>query len=212
VRLPIERRKLALKDLEPFIGNPAQLQRGRPLDQFGGMRPREVLANWLLCATLNAMDGRQLAFSTGGDGIIWDKAAGEIFPTEHTMVSRFNLRAGADLQTLILEAIEKKRTKGFEAYASGMTLVVFLFDLDGQEWFPNLVAKALPNPLHFATVWAVSFSERTADGRFVYAVTHLDVSKGDAPIFRVHISKDFDSWEVDGLVRDESGTWMVCRP
>jgi Ni,Fe-hydrogenase III small subunit len=32
----------ALKELEPFIRNPEQLQTGKPLKQFGGLRPREL--------------------------------------------------------------------------------------------------------------------------------------------------------------------------
>lgn len=190
--------KLALKDLEQFVKNPVLLQTGRPLKQFGNMLPREVLANWLLCATVNAVERRQLVFSsdpTGGDGIIWDKTAHEIFPTEHVMVPRLSALNGADAQTLILEAIQQKRTKGGAAYASGKTLIVFL-DADGGEWFPNRVARELPDPLHFATVWVVGLQERTDDGEYIYVVTHLDVSNGNAPAFRVRIAKDFDTWEV----------------
>jgi hypothetical protein len=189
--------KLALKELEPFVKNATLLQTGRPLKQFGNMLPREVLANWLLCATVNAVKGRQLTFSSdpiGGDGIIRDEATNDIFPTEHTMVSPFNLREGADAQTLILEAIEKKRAMG-EPYASGKTLIVFL-DAAVGEGFPNRVARALPDPLYFATVWVVGFQERTEDGEYIYTVTNLDVSEGDAPAFRVRITKDFDDWEV----------------
>jgi hypothetical protein len=68
--------KLALKSLEQFIRNPSLLQTGRPLKQFGDMLPRELLANWLLCATVNAVEGRQLVFSSdpiGGDGVIRKK-------------------------------------------------------------------------------------------------------------------------------------------
>jgi hypothetical protein len=193
--------QLALKDLEQFVRNPALLQTGRPLKQFGGMLPREILANWLLCATVNAVEGRRLVFSsdpTGGDGIIRDEATCELFLTEHTMVSPFNLREGADAQTLILEAIEKKRAKG-EPYASKTTLVVYL-DADAGVWFPNSVARVLPDPLHFATVWVASFLKRTDDGEYTYGVTHLDVSKGeDAPAFLVRIAKVFDGWEVVGV-------------
>jgi hypothetical protein len=114
------------------------------------------------------------------------------------MVARSSARQGAGAQTLILKAIEKKRKKAGAAYASGKTLVVFL-DLDGAEWFPNRVAKELPDPLHFATVWVVCFLKRTDDGEYIYGVTHLDVSKGDAPTFLVRIAKDFDSWEVVGV-------------
>ena len=191
---------LALKELEQFVRNPALLRTGRPLQQFGGMLPREVLANWLLCATVNAVEGRQLVFSsdpTGGDGIIREEATCEIFPIERTMVSTFNQRDGADAETLILEAIDKKQAKG-EPYASGKTLVVFL-DADAGEWFPNHVAKELPDPLHFATVWVVCFLKRTDDGVYIYGVTHLDVSNGNAPTFLVRIAKDFDDWEVEDL-------------
>jgi hypothetical protein len=193
--------KLALKDLEQFVRKPALLQTGRPLKRFGNMLPREVLANWLLCATVNAVEGRKLVFSSdpiGGDGIIRDKATHELFPTEHVLVPRLSSREGADAQTLILEAIKQKRTKGGAAYASGKTLVVFL-DVEGGEWFPNRVARALPVPLHFATVWVVCFLKRTDDGQYIYGVTHLDVSKGDAPTFLVSITKAFEAWNVVGV-------------
>lgn len=192
--------KIALKELEPFVKNAALLQTGRPLTQFGNMLPREVLANWLLCATVKAVKGRQLTFSSdpiGGDGIIRDEATNDIFPTEHTMVSPFNLREGADAQTLIFEAIQKKRAMG-EPYASGKTLIVFL-DAAVGEWFPNRVARALPDPLYFATVWVVGFQERTDDCEYIYVITNLDVSKGDAPAFRVRITKNFDAWYVEDV-------------
>jgi hypothetical protein len=192
--------ELALKELEQFVKNPALLQTGRPLKQLGDMLPREAFANWLLCATANAIDKRQLVFSndpTGGDGIIREAATSELFPIEHTMVSPFNLRDGADAQTLILEAIQKKQTLG-KSYGSGKTLVV-LIEADAGEWFPNRVARALPNPLHFATVWVLGFLKKGADGQYIYGVTHLDMSGGDAPTFLVRIGKDFDSWEVEGV-------------
>jgi hypothetical protein len=188
--------KLALKELEPFVKSGRLLQIGRPLKQFGGMLPREVLANWLLCATVNAVEGRQLTFSSdpiGGDGIIRGKATDDIFPTEHTMVSRFNAREGADAQKLILGAIEKKRAIG-EPYASGKTLIVFL-DAEAGEWSPNRVARALPDPLQFATVWVVSL-QKVEDGEYIYIVTNLELSDGDAPTFCVRIAKDFDAWDV----------------
>jgi hypothetical protein len=40
---------MALKELEPFIRNGEHLQTGKPFEKFGGMRSREILANWLLC-------------------------------------------------------------------------------------------------------------------------------------------------------------------
>lgn len=83
--------KIALKELEPFIRDGRQVQNGKPFRNFGRMLPREAIANWLLCATANAIDGRQLTFAStddpiGGDGIIVDQMTDEDFPTEHVMV------------------------------------------------------------------------------------------------------------------------------
>jgi hypothetical protein len=92
--------KSALKDLEPFIRKPEQLQTGRPFAQFGNMRPREMLANWLLCATIEAIDHRQLIFHgcshpIGGDGVIEDVATSQTWPTEHVYVSQYSTGADA---------------------------------------------------------------------------------------------------------------------
>jgi hypothetical protein len=89
------------------------------------MRPREMLANWLLCATFEAIEGRELMFysdSIGGDGIIRDEATGETWPTEHVYVSQYS--TGADAKALILDAIKHKQAGG-AAYASGKILVCF---------------------------------------------------------------------------------------
>jgi hypothetical protein len=40
--------KLALKELEPLIRNGRHLATGRRFKEFGGMRSREILANWLI--------------------------------------------------------------------------------------------------------------------------------------------------------------------
>jgi hypothetical protein len=208
VDLPVRRfrsMEVALKTLEPYIRNHANhLQTGRPFQNFGDMRSREALANWLLCATINAVEPqRQLSFVNTddlirGDGIIHDETSGEIFPTEHVMVPS---QQTGDAQALILKAINDKRNKGDAAYASGMTLVVFVNASTG-EWFPNKVARALPDPLYFETVWVVSLQRVEGNGSYVYGVTHLDVSQGGAPAFLVHISPDFDAWEViDPTVR-----------
>lgn len=109
------------------------IQNGKPFRNFGGMLPREAVVNWLLCATANAIDGRQLTFVStddpiGGDGIIVDETTGEDFPTEHVMVPV--QQSGADAEELILKAIDSKRNKGGASYASGKTLVVLLNIID----------------------------------------------------------------------------------
>jgi hypothetical protein len=187
----------ALKEIEPFVRDGAHLQTGKPFKQLGGMLSREVLANWLLCATLNAVDQRLLMFSSdpvGSDGIIQDGETGQTWPTEHVLVPRQSADGGLDAKALILNAIEQKRTKGGAAYASGKTLVVFL-DAGAGEWYPNKVARELPSPLHFDAVWVVGL-QRVEDGAYIYGVTLLDMSSGNAPTYLVRVSNNFDSWEV----------------
>jgi hypothetical protein len=192
--------EIALKEMEPFVKNGAHLQTGKPFKQLNGMRSREVLANWLLCATINAVDKRELMFSSdpiGSDGIIQDGATGQTWPTEHVLVPRQSAADGLDAKALILNAIEQKRGRGGAAYASGKTLVVLL-DASAGEWFPNKVARELPNPLHFAAVWVVGL-QKVEDGAYIYGVTLLDMSGGNAPTYVVRISSSFDSWEVTDL-------------
>jgi hypothetical protein len=57
MKYPVKRFKdpaVALKELEPFVRNGEHLQTGKPFDNFGGMRSREILANWLVCVSANA--------------------------------------------------------------------------------------------------------------------------------------------------------------
>jgi hypothetical protein len=186
----------ALKDLEPFIRNGEHLQTGRPFESFGRMLSREILANWLLCVATNSTDNRDLTFSSdpvGGDGIICDSVSGDTWPTEHVMVPRLRPGETGEAETLILEAIEHKRSKG-AAYATGKTLVVFL-EAGAGIWFPNRVARQLPDPLLFAVVWVVGLQGVEA-GDYTYNVTCLDISGGEAPAFHVRIGKDFDTWTV----------------
>ncbi|QQO20235.1 hypothetical protein JJB98_10065 [Bradyrhizobium diazoefficiens] len=189
--------KIALKELEPFIRDGRQVQNGKPFRNFGRMLPREAIANWLLCATANAIDGRQLTFAStddpiGGDGIIVDQMTDEDFPTEHVMVP---VQQSGDAEALILKAIDHKRNKGADAYASGKTLVVFL-NAGAGHFFPNRLARALPTPLRFASVWVISLQRVDQDGAYIYGVTLLDVANGDAPALLVRISSTFDAWEV----------------
>jgi hypothetical protein len=67
MKYPITRFKsmeVALKEMEPFVRNAVHLQSGKAFKQLGGIRSREVLANWLLSATINAIDNRELMFSS----------------------------------------------------------------------------------------------------------------------------------------------------
>ena len=75
---------VALRTLGHYIKDATHLQTGKPFQNFGDMRSREAVANWLLCATANAIDGRNLSVAStndaiGGDGIIHDEDTGESF-------------------------------------------------------------------------------------------------------------------------------------
>lgn len=194
----------ALKQLEPFIRDARYLRTGKPLQEFYGLRPREIWANWLLCAVLNfenQQEDRFTFFSTtdpiGGDGVIYDTLTGNTFPTEHVFVGPKGLRGASTANTaeaLLLAAVEQKQKKGQDAYASGKTLVVFL-NSEGGHWFPNVVSTQLHKPLYFADVWALSLRyENTSE--YLYDVARLDLSEGNAPTWRIRILKTFDAWEV----------------
>jgi len=206
VRYPVTRFKslrLCLRELEPFIRNGQHLETGKPFKRFGGLRSRELLANWLLCVALNSVThADRLTFLSdplGGDGIIYDTMTEETWPTEHVLVPR---PRGADgesvaLESRILKAVARKQSKGGAGYASGKTLVVLLNAGGSKPWVPNKVAKQLP-ALDFASVWVAGLQAIEA-GEYVYNVTRLDLRQGNAPVWRVRIGKGFDAWKVELL-------------
>jgi hypothetical protein len=190
--------KVALKEIEPMVRDPRHLQIGKSLKKFGDMRPREMLANWLLCATFETIENRELMFYSdpiGGDGIIRDEATGDTWQTEHVYVSQHS--TGPDAKTLILDAISHKQSNG-AMYCRGKTLVVFLDTPVAGNWFPNEVAKALRSPLLFGAVWVIGFST-VQEGSYVYNLTLLDVADGNAPAFLLRIAPDFDAWQVEQI-------------
>jgi hypothetical protein len=203
MKYPIVRFKslrVALNEIAKFVRDPRHLQTGKPVKKFGGLRPRELLANWLVCAAFNEECGSpdRLTFTTdptGGDGILLNIETDATFTTEHVIVPAARKGKTANVEERILSAIEAKKKKGESAYASGKTLVVFLNDGSGGAWKPNRVAKALPNPLHFAVVWVVGLHAHDAkSGEYVYGVAQLTLDNGNAPTFMIRIAADFDSW------------------
>lgn len=196
---------ICLKELEPFVRHGEHLQSGKPFAKLDGMRSREVLANWLICAALNFDYGSdRMSFTsdpTGGDGVLHDSQTQMTWPTEHVMVRRpLSPREKAtpkSVQTEILEAVALKQAKGGAAYASGKQLVVFL-DSGSGEWKPNKVARALPHPLLFVDAWVVGLHGPVTD-QYAYDVAKLDLSNGDAPIWLVRIAAAFDHWTVQRI-------------
>jgi len=190
--------EVCLKELEPFIRDGAHLQTGKPFVRFDGLRSRELLANWLLCVAVNSTtQPNRLNFTsdpTGGDGIIIDITTGETWQTEHVLVPGGQFAHDGSIDAQILEAVESKQNKGGRAYASGKTLVVFL-NSGGGEWFPTKVARQLPK-VDFEAVWVVGLQSANT-GEYLYSVTRLDLSRGQAPAWLVRIANDFTSWIVE---------------
>lgn len=192
--------QLALKELAPFIRDGEHLQTGRPFASFGGLRSREMLANWLLCEAVNSTTSPgRLTFAgthdpTGGDGVIFDTVTGSGIPTEHVLVPRQEGGPDVDIEQAILTKIEQKHLKGGTAYGSGKTLVVFR-EAAGKPWLPKRVAEQLPQDLAFEAVWVVGL-QLVDDGSYVYDVTRLDLSLGAPPVWSIRIAPDFTAWQV----------------
>jgi hypothetical protein len=194
---------LGLKELEKFIRDRRQLYNGRPLEGLGGMLPREAVVNWLLCAAISYERGEPYCFTSdpnGGDGIIYDPVADRPWPTEHTLVVLADRKESRDVDTLILDAVQAKESKGGAAYAKGKTLIVFL-DAGLGEWKPNVVARKLPSG-NFSNVWVVGLNGPVEGGQYTYGVTCIRTGldpANDAPIWLVRIHETFESWEVERL-------------
>ena len=190
--------EVCLKELEPFIRSGEHLQTGKPFGRFGGLRSRELLANWLLCVAVNhALQEDRFTFTSdplGGDGVIYDNATEETYRTEHVLVPSARGGGTQGAEELVLDAIKLKQGKGGKAYASGKTLVVLL-DAAAGKWHPTKLAQRLPGT-DFEAVWVVGL-QGVEDGEYVYGVTRLDSSHGHAPVWLVRISKDFDGWTVE---------------
>ena len=190
--------EIALSELAPFVRDGRHIVTGRPLRRFGDMRPREILANWFLCAAINSDEPDRLTFTsdpTGGDGVLYENATELTWPTEHVMVPRSRTGKPVNVESAILKAVNAKLAKGGRAYAAGKILLVFL-DANGGSWFPNKVARSLPDPLHFDDVWVIG-REGADEAGHRYTVTQLDTSRGNAPTWRVSIAGDFTSWKAE---------------
>ena len=188
--------KMCLKELKLFICDGQHLETGKPFKRFGGLRSRAILANWLLCVVAsfeqNHEEFKICTDPQGGDGITYNQTKKQAWPTEHILVSQRNKLEQA--QSLILKQIEKKQNKGGAAYASGKTLIVLLNNQCG-EWYPNKLGRSLPH-VDFESVWVVGL-QNVIDGQYDYNVTRLDPN--GCPIWRIHINKNFESWEIEKI-------------
>jgi len=192
--------KIALKDLELIVKNPAYLWNGRDLQNFS-LRPREAWANWLICVVLRHMHKRDITFMEDdkGDGFIVDKEKVVIVPTEH--VSALNIPKGKKLSTgeqRVIDAIDLKIAKGVE-YAKGKLLVVF-FDGAGL-FYRNKIRESIFGRHSFEAVFCVGLLDSNENG-YSYSVTEFRDSFGDQSItHRVEIDEDFTDWKISQVMQ-----------
>lgn len=191
--------QVALKELKPFILNGRQIRTGKQLKRFHNLRPREILANWLLCAAINhsTQPGR-IDFASdprfeGCDGLIVDAVTGQISQTEHVMAFRRDEHADFDGNALILKAIEQKVDRG-PSYAMGKTLVVF--PEGAGEWVPRDVRAAVPASFAFDALWVIGRCS-LRDGEYAYNVVRL--RPGPFTRWRVvlDLRKDDPDWSIE---------------
>jgi hypothetical protein len=168
------------------------------------MLPRELAVNWLIAAVLDhcATNNRFHIMSdpTGGDGLIFDTVTERALWTEHVMViDRVPDDVSSDdPQQKILKCVSEKNNRG-RAYARERHLVILLYRSGNPgPWWPNRLARSLPQPFNFEAVWLACFQRFESADR-IYAVTCLDVSQGHAPIWLVRIDANFDRWAVCAL-------------
>lgn len=192
--------KIALKDLELVVKNPAHLWNGRDMQNFS-LRPREAWANWLICVVLRYMHKRDITFMEDdkGDGFIVDKERIVIVPTEH--VSALNIPKGKKLpsgEQRVIDAIDLKIAKGIE-YAKDKLLVVF-FDGAG-EFYRNKIRENIFERHGFEAVFCVGLLDSNESG-YSYSVTEFRDSFGDQSVtHKVEIDGTFTDWKISQVMQ-----------
>lgn len=188
--------KIALKDMKPGVQQLQPLLTGRDLNNFS-LRPREVWANWLLCAVLQHVQGTDITFGEDeqGDGIFLDKKTGQWVMTEHVSAldnasSTQPLPSG---EARIIEAIDSKIKKGPD-YAKNKYLIVF-FDGAGS-WRRDKVREAINGRHNFMLVFLIGLLTSGKEG-YAYSVTELH--ENSSITFKVHINSSFTDWEIERL-------------
>lgn len=182
-----------LKDLEPYVKNPNFLRRGREFQNFR-MRPREALANWLLCIVFKSYIGKDLTLAEdpdSGDGLILERVGCPVVPfyTEHVFVGHHE---EGDINEVILDKIASKLKRG-PVYTRGRNLIVFSEKVGLVK--AGLLRLTLGNKNDFVSIILVGLERSDKDG-YIYWITRL------SPIpslwsYRIFINWNFDKWRVE---------------
>ena len=114
--------------------------------------------------------------------------------TEHVFIPPTQ-KSASGVEQLIYAATEHKARKG-NHYAIGKDLVIFSEGIG--VWQPNRAARGILRKHGFNSVWVVHL-EKGDDSGYTYFVSLLDVSKGNAPVWRVLINSDFTDWQVQRI-------------
>lgn len=184
-----------LGDMEPWVKNPNFLYSGRA----GNIKllPREILANWLLCAVGNSTANNDpFTFCNdpfgGGDGIIINRDSGEQMVTEHIFVPKHQKKDKKSAEDLIVEAVQKKQKKGSKAYAEGKHLIIFCDGIGN--WVPNKVGRKIQRIHNFSSVWAIGL-ERVENENYYYYWVAL-FNSNHSPVSQVKIDFQEKKWSV----------------
>jgi hypothetical protein len=180
-----------LGECEKFIRQPQYLYTGNKIERFAWMLPREIWGNWILAAIGSEGREQELRITTdpdGGDGVIWDPATTIGWRMEHVLIPPHRQSDNRTTDQKIIQAAQKGGTQ----YAKGKVLVVLNESGTGERWHPTDVARALPAN-DFNETWVITPDE-FVHRSVTYAATRLELTGGQAPIYKVYINSLFTQW------------------
>ncbi len=164
---------------------------------FFNMRPREALANRLLCAVFQSRGTKGITFQedSNWDGIILDRETWKSFPVEHVSALHDPVYILPSWEDRIIDAINKKIAKK-PPYPKWTHLVVF-FDGAG-EWYRNKVRENIKWRHDFEMVYCIGLMSKGWDW-YAYSVTQMPPMIDNSFTFKVQFNPDFTDWTVSQI-------------